>query len=189
MDRKSCLTGILVVCLSRYFWATLTDLGMALLKTHRLGEEERVKAVLKSWIVFSLCVVAPRTPSQAPPPLEFTDAPLSNNHASVSSISTNSSLFRLKFSMPEDCLRLNSFCKLSSLSSSAISENKMRRKILVLLRSKPNHSSLPWNKTLLWNTEMSTMGRNMYRSCSMRKGQNRSIKISSHCNFESDQTT
>lgn len=82
---------------------------MALLKTGSLGEEERVKTVLKSWITFSLSVVTPRTPPQAPPPLEFTDAPLSKYYASVASTSTNSSLFRLKFSMPEDCLRLNSF--------------------------------------------------------------------------------
>lgn len=68
-----------------------------------------MKTVLKSWIAFSLSVVAPRMPPQAPPPLEFTDAPLSKNYASVASISTNPSLFRLKFSMPEDCLRLNSF--------------------------------------------------------------------------------
>lgn len=109
MDSSPCLTGILVVCVSRYFWAVLTDLGTALLKKHSLGEEERLKTVFKSWIVFSLSVVAPTTPPQAPSLLEFTDAPPSKNYASVTSFSTNSSLFRLKFFMPENCLRLNSF--------------------------------------------------------------------------------
>lgn len=109
MDSSSCLTGILVVCVSRYFWSVLIALGTALLKICSLGEEEKVKTVLKSWIAFSLSVVAPRTPPRAPPPLEFTDVPLSKNYASVASISTNLSLNRLTFCTPEDCLRLNSF--------------------------------------------------------------------------------
>lgn len=87
----------------------LKDLG------HGIAQDVQLvgggKSEDRSWIAFSLSVVAPRTPPQAPPPLEFTDAPLPKNYASAAYISTNSSLFRLKFLMPEDCLRLNSFAK------------------------------------------------------------------------------
>lgn len=154
----------------------LTALGTALLKIRSLGEEEKVKTVLKSWIAFSLSVVAPRTPPQAPPPLEFTDIPLSKNYASVASISTKLSLNRLTYVLHTRRLpQAQFFCKLSSLTSSAISENKVRRrKISMLLSSKTNLSLLPSNETLLQNTDMSTKGRNMYRCCNMRKRQNRS---------------
>lgn len=62
-----------------------------------LEEEGRAKTALRSWFVLSLHVVAPRTPPQAPPPLEFTDAPLAKNYASAASISTSSSLFSSSF--------------------------------------------------------------------------------------------
>lgn len=55
-----------------------------------------------NYVLFS--IVGP-----APPSVEFADTSPSQNYASVGTISAKSSLFELKFSMPEDCLGLCSF--------------------------------------------------------------------------------
>lgn len=54
--------------------------------------------------MFSFSIVAP-----APPSVEFVDTSPSHNYASVAPISVKSNLFKLKFSMPENCLGLCSF--------------------------------------------------------------------------------
>lgn len=109
MDNSSCPTDIVEVCVSRHFWVVLTELGMALLKTLKLGVECVWRQSSNSWIAFSLSIVAPPPPPQAPPPVESADTYPSQNYASVAPISAKSDLFGLKFTMPENCLKLNSF--------------------------------------------------------------------------------
>lgn len=110
MDSSSCLTGILAVCVSRYFWAVVTDLGMACSRHAAWGRRKEWRQCSRAGLHSPSVLWLPERLHEHHLLLNLlTHLYQRIQNASVASISTNSSLIRLKFSTPEDCLRLNSF--------------------------------------------------------------------------------